>query len=62
MNVIETTRLIIKEYIYDDIEKLHIILSSPKTMSFWPSPFTFEQTENWINNNITRYTELGFAR
>ena len=31
-------------------------------MSFWPSPFTLAQTEIWINNNIKRYSELGFGR
>jgi len=30
--------------------------------SFWPSPFTLAQTEIWINNNIKRYSELGFGR
>lgn len=62
MHVIETKRLIIKEYSYDDILKLNIILSNPKTMSFWPAPFTMQQTEDWVNNNIRRYTELGFGR
>jgi ribosomal-protein-alanine N-acetyltransferase len=62
MNTIETNRLIIKEYTYEDISKLHIILSNTKTMSFWPSPFTLAQTEIWINNNIKRYSQLGFGR
>ncbi|MCJ7688411.1 MAG: GNAT family N-acetyltransferase [Clostridiaceae bacterium] len=62
MHVIETKRLIIKEYSYDDISKLNIILSNPKTMSFWPTPFTLQQTENWINTNIRRYVELGYGR
>jgi ribosomal-protein-alanine N-acetyltransferase len=62
MNTIETNRLIIREYTCEDIPKLHIILSNPKTMSFWPSPFTLAQTEVWINNNIKRYSELGFGR
>lgn len=62
MFAIETKRLLIKEYSYDDISKLHIILSNPKTMSFWPTPFTLQQTENWVANNINRYKELGFGR
>lgn len=62
MHIIETKRLIIKEYSYEYISKLNIILSNSKTMSFWPAPFTLQQTENWINNNIARYKELGFGR
>jgi ribosomal-protein-alanine N-acetyltransferase len=62
MNVIETNRLLIKEYSDDDIPKLNIILSNPKTMSFWPTPLTLQQTENWINTNVKRYAELGYGR
>ncbi len=62
MNVIETKRLIMREYSHNDVSKLYEILSSPITMSFWPAPFTLEQTENWVRNNIKRYTELGFGR
>ena len=62
MHIIETKRLIIKEYSYDDIPKLNIILSNPKTMSFWPTPFTLQQTENWISTNIIRYGSFGYGR
>jgi [ribosomal protein S5]-alanine N-acetyltransferase len=62
VNIIETKRLILKEYSYKDTPELNKILSNPKTMSFWPAPFTEQQTENWIHNNIKRYKELGFGR
>jgi RimJ/RimL family protein N-acetyltransferase len=58
VNIIETQRLIINEYSYNDVTELNKILSNPKTMSFWPAPFTEQQTENWIHNNIKRYKEL----
>jgi [ribosomal protein S5]-alanine N-acetyltransferase len=62
MNIMETKRLIIREYSQNDIEKLNIILSNPKTMSFWPAPFSLEQTEAWIENNTRRYKEIGYGR
>lgn len=62
MNIIETKRLILKEYSINDIPELNIILSDPITMKFWPSPFTLQQTESWIHNNIARYKNLGFGR
>lgn len=31
-------------------------------MSFWPTPFTIYQTENWIKTNTQRYKEYGFGR
>ena len=62
MNIIETERLIIRSYSHNDISKLSIILSDPITMSFWPEPFTIEQTRHWVNSNILRCEELGFGR
>ncbi len=62
MNVIETERLIIREYSINDVPELNVILSSPITMSFWPSPFSLQQTQDWIYNNIERYKKLGFGR
>jgi ribosomal-protein-alanine N-acetyltransferase len=62
MNIIETKRLIIKEYSMNDVPALNTILSNPITMGFWPSPFTLQQSENWVHNNIERYNKLGFGR
>jgi [ribosomal protein S5]-alanine N-acetyltransferase len=62
MSVIETKRLIIREYSHNDIEKLNIILSNSITMSFWPAPFTLERTEAWVKTNMRRYKELGYGR
>lgn len=62
MNIIETERLILKEYSKTDVFELNKILSNPITMSFWPTPFTLQQTENWVNKNIERYNKDGFGR
>ncbi len=62
MNIIETDRLILREYTLEDTALLHTILSDPLTMQFWPSPFTLEQSENWVKINIERYKNLGFGR
>lgn len=35
MNIIETKRLILKEYYINDIPELNIILSDPMTMKFY---------------------------
>lgn len=62
MNIIETERLIIREYSMDDVLELSVILSDQMTMNFWPVPFTLQQTENWVYDNIERYSKLGFGR
>lgn len=62
MTVIETDRLIIREYSEADIEDLFAIMSDPITMSFWPSPFTFDHVTDWVKRNIQNYHDLGFGR
>jgi [ribosomal protein S5]-alanine N-acetyltransferase len=60
--IIETSRLLIREYFTDDIAMLHKILSDPITMCFWPEPFTVDQTNAWVERSMTSYAENGFGR
>jgi RimJ/RimL family protein N-acetyltransferase len=62
MKPINTPRLILRPYVIDDFEALHKILSDKKTMSFWPAPFTTEQTNRWIERSIKSYKENQFGR
>ena len=62
MKYIETERLILGRYKEDDLERLHGILSDPVTMSYWPAPFTLEQTKKWIELSMESNRELGFGR
>lgn len=60
--VIETERLLLRQFRPEDLEDLQRILSDPTTMSFWPSPFSLERTSNWMSQNSQRYREHGFGR
>ncbi len=62
MIVIETARLNIRKHTDEDTAALFAILSDPLTMAFWPAPFTFKQTEGWIERNIQSYRTQGFGR
>lgn len=62
MKIIETDRLILRQYTSEDIKDLYKILSDPITMSFWPTPFTLSQVEGWVNRNIESYRNNGFGR
>jgi ribosomal-protein-alanine N-acetyltransferase len=46
----------------DDVGSLHTILSDNVTMSFWPEPFTLEQTRGWIERAVASYEKNGFGR
>jgi RimJ/RimL family protein N-acetyltransferase len=62
MTILETPRLLLRQLTLDDLEALHHIFSDPVTMSFWPAPFSLEQTRGWIGRSIRSYEENGFGR
>lgn len=60
--IIETKRLILREWEPTDLEELYKILSDPETMSFWPEPFTREGAQSWIDNSKQSFKQYGFGR
>jgi RimJ/RimL family protein N-acetyltransferase len=60
--VFETPRLILRDFVPEDVELLYPILSDSETMSFWPRPFTKKETDVWIERNILSYMQNGFGR
>ncbi|MCU6793864.1 GNAT family N-acetyltransferase [Paenibacillus sp. WQ 127069] len=61
MMILETSRLYLRHYINEDIHALHPMFSDPETMKFYPSHFSFDQTQQWISRNMTRYDKDGFG-
>lgn len=62
MNVIiETERLLLREYTMDDFEALFEIVSDKETMKHYPAPFDIERTRGWITWNIENYRKYGFG-
>lgn len=59
--IIETPRLLLREYVPDDMMALHVILSDPITMQFWPAPFTPEASAAWLERQIKMYAERGYG-
>ncbi len=59
--MIETDRLILREFTTDDFEALYGILSDSETMQHYPAPFDEERTKNWIEWNIENYEKYGFG-
>lgn len=62
MNGLETERLRIREYGMEDTAALYELLSDPVTMSFWPSPFTYKQSEEWIVIRGLKNYHSGYGR
>ena len=59
--VIETKRLILREFTFDDFDALFEIMSDKETMQHYPKPFDEERTKGWISWNIANYEEYGFG-
>ena len=59
--IIETNRLILREYTLDDFDNLYEIVSDPETMRHYPKPFDEERTRDWIEWNLENYKNYGFG-
>lgn len=61
MRIIETDRLLLREYTMDDFDALYEIVLDPETMQHYPAPFDAERTKNWITWNLENYKKYGFG-
>ena len=59
--IIETERLILREYTLEDFDAIYEILSDRETMEHYPKPFDREKVEWWIKWNIENYEKYGFG-
>jgi RimJ/RimL family protein N-acetyltransferase len=59
MQILETPRLILREFCPEDVDALARVLSDPETMRFYPVPFDRTGVEEWITRNCRRYTKDG---
>ncbi|MBR5966579.1 MAG: GNAT family N-acetyltransferase [Treponema sp.] len=59
--MIETERLILREYKREDFDALYEIMSDPQTMEHYPAPFSQEKTRGWIEWNLDNYKKYGFG-
>ncbi|HWX95180.1 MAG TPA: GNAT family N-acetyltransferase [Terriglobales bacterium] len=56
---LETSRLILREFVPQDADALALVISDPETMRYYPSPFDRTGVEEWIARNIRRYQANG---
>ena len=59
--IIETERLILREYTYEDLDHLFEILSDAETMRHYPKPYTRDETKRWIAWSLQNYQDYGFG-
>lgn len=59
--IIETSRLVLREFTLEDYDNIYIILSDADTMKHYPGPFDEESTKAYLMKNIERYDTFGFG-
>jgi [ribosomal protein S5]-alanine N-acetyltransferase len=59
MQILETPRIILREFSPDDIDALFVVLSDAETMRFYPLPYDRTGVEAWITRNLNRCAKDG---
>lgn len=59
--IIETNRLILREYTPNDFDGLYEILSDPETMQHYPKPYDAAGTKRWLDWSFNNYATYGFG-
>ncbi|MGA9800286.1 MAG: GNAT family N-acetyltransferase, partial [Terriglobales bacterium] len=55
MRILETNRLLLREFVPGDIDALAAVISDPETMRFYPQALERAGVESWIERNRRRY-------
>ena len=59
--IIETKRLILREYTPDDFAELYEILSDKENMSHYPKAYDEKGTKRWLEWSFDNYGKYGFG-
>ncbi len=57
--ILETSRLVLREFVPEDVDDLARVICDRETMRFYPAPFDRAGAEEWIARNRRRYAEHG---
>ena len=55
MKILQTPRLVLREFITEDADALAQVLSDPEAMRYYPAPYDRAGVEQWIERNRERY-------
>lgn len=61
MPVLETQRLVLREFQFEDLDALAAILCDRETMRYYPVSFDRAAVADWIQRNRTRYANDGYG-
>jgi len=61
MQILQTQRLSLREFVPEDVNALAAILSDPETMQYYPMSFDHAAVVDWITRNRDRYANDGYG-
>jgi [ribosomal protein S5]-alanine N-acetyltransferase len=61
MDILETSRLLLREFVPGDVAALVRVLSDPIAMRYYPQPYNEEGVRDWIDRNRWRYRAHGYG-
>jgi RimJ/RimL family protein N-acetyltransferase len=59
--ILETSRLLLREFVPHDADALAAVLGDPVAMQYYPAPFDRAEIDHWIRRNRARYFDPGFG-
>jgi ribosomal-protein-alanine N-acetyltransferase len=62
MQLIETERLLLRPYVWEDLPALTVLLADPTTMRFWPRLFTPDEAQGWLERAMTASSSTIYGR
>ncbi len=55
--ILETKRLVLREFVPSDADALALVLCDPETMKYYPASIDRDGIQQWIERNLRRYAE-----
>jgi RimJ/RimL family protein N-acetyltransferase len=59
--VLETGRLLLREFVPEDVDAYAALIGDPETMRYYPRPYTRDEARDLIEPNRARYRVHGFG-
>jgi len=59
MTILQTPRLLLREFSTEDATAMAQVLSDPETMRYYPAPYDQAGVKQWIERNRQRYQDHG---
>ena len=59
MRILETQRLLLREFVPEDVDALSLVISDPETMRYYPAAQDRAGVAEWIARNRRRYSHVG---